>query len=126
MARIGRPPIEWDEKQMRTFEGLCAISCTQAEICSVMNVSDKTLGRLLRKYYKATFSECFKRFSASGIISLRRKQFEVANNGSVPMLIWLGKQFLDQKDKQELSGADGAPAVEVVVRYAEDILKPEG
>lgn len=85
-----------------------------------MNVSDKTLNRLLRKYYKMTFSDCFKRFSASGIISLRRKQFEVANGGSVPMLIWLGKQYLNQKDKSEVSGEAGN-AIEVVVRYAEEL-----
>ena len=67
-----------------------------------------------------TFSDCFKRFSASGIISLRRKQFEVANGGSVPMLIWLGKQYLNQKDKSEVSGEAGN-AIEVVVRYAEEL-----
>jgi type 1 glutamine amidotransferase len=33
--------------------------------------------------------------------SLRQKQIEMANSGSVPMLIWLGKQYLDQKDKAE-------------------------
>ena len=120
MARTGRPPIDWDDRDLRTFEGLCAINCTQTEICSVMNVSDKTLNRLLRKYYKMTFSDCFKRFSASGIISLRRKQFEVATGGSVPMLIWLGKQYLNQKDKSEVSGEAGN-AIEVVVRYAEEL-----
>ena len=101
MARTGRPRIEWDEKDHRTFEGLCAIQSTQREVCSVMNVTDKTLNGLLRRYYKMTFSDCFKRFSANGIISLRRKQFEVANNGNVTMLIWLGKQYLGQSDKTE-------------------------
>ena len=95
---------------------MCSIQCTESEICSVMNLSDKTLNRLLRKHYGVTFSECFKKFSASGIISLRRKQFEVANNGSVPMLIWLGKQYLDQKDKQEVTGADGGA---IVVKWDE-------
>ena len=47
---------------------------------------------------------------------MRRKQFEVANNGSVPMLIWLGKQYLDQKDKQEVTGADGGA---IVVKWDE-------
>ena len=34
-------------------------------------------------------------------MSLRRKQKEVAMNGSVPMLIWLGKQHLGQRDNPE-------------------------
>ena len=35
-------------------------------------------------------------------IELRKKQFEVAMTGDCKMLIWLGKQYLDQKDKPEL------------------------
>jgi hypothetical protein len=35
------------------------------------------------------------------ISSLRRKQLQVAMSGSVPMLIWLGKQLLGQTDRQE-------------------------
>ena len=31
----------------------------------------------------------------------RKAQFEKALGGSVPMMIWLGKQHLDQKDKIE-------------------------
>jgi hypothetical protein len=30
-------------------------------------------------------------------------QWNAAEKGSTPMLIWLGKQILDQKDKQELT-----------------------
>ena len=29
-------------------------------------------------------------------------QFRSAENGSVPMQIWLGKQYLEQKEKQEV------------------------
>ena len=32
---------------------------------------------------------------------LRVKQFEVAINGSIPMLIWLGKQRLGQAEKAQ-------------------------
>jgi hypothetical protein len=34
--------------------------------------------------------------------SLRRKQLEVALGGNIAMLIWLGKQFLGQTDKQDI------------------------
>jgi hypothetical protein len=33
----------------------------------------------------------------------------MANNNNVPMLIWLGKQYLGQSEKHELSGPAGGP-----------------
>ena len=35
-------------------------------------------------------------------IALKKKQFDMAMKGNVPMLIWLGKQYLGQMDKQEV------------------------
>lgn len=49
-----------------------------------------------------TFSQVYKKYSSTGKISLRRMQFRSAENGSVPMQIWLGKQYLEQKEKQEV------------------------
>ena len=37
-------------------------------------------------------------------IQLRRNQFEMSKH-SVPMAIWLGKQYLGQKDQQEITTA---------------------
>jgi lambda repressor-like predicted transcriptional regulator len=41
--------------------------------------------------------------------ALRVRQIERALAGSDTMLIWLGKQRLGQRDKQELTGSDGGP-----------------
>ncbi len=51
--------------------------------------------------------------------SLRKKQVEVAMSGNPTMLIWLGKNRLDQTDimRQEPTGKDGS---EVVVRVVYD------
>lgn len=51
--------------------------------------------------------------------ALRVKQVERALAGSDTMLIWLGKQRLDQRDKQELTGADGGPVhvIEHTIRF---------
>jgi len=46
-------------------------------------------------------------------ISLRAKQVETALDGSVPMLIWLGKQMLGQKEKLEHSDEGGARQVDL-------------
>ena len=49
-----------------------------------------------------SFAESFKTWSADGKISLRRTQFKMAVN-SVAMAIWLGKQYLGQVDRQEMT-----------------------
>jgi hypothetical protein len=36
-------------------------------------------------------------------MKLLQKQFDVAMSGNVALLIWLGKQHLNQSDKQEQS-----------------------
>ena len=38
----------------------------------------------------------------SGRASLRRMQYVAAKKGNATMQIWLGKQYLGQKDKQEI------------------------
>lgn len=96
---MGRKRIVWAEQQFRQFENLCSLQCTEEEICSVMNVSDKTLNRLLKEHYKMDFSEAHKKYSAVGKISLRRTQFKMAER-SDRMAIWLGKQYLGQKEPE--------------------------
>lgn len=84
----------------KTFENLCGIQCTESEICSVLDVSDKTLNAWCRRTYGKNFSEVFKEKRALGKASLRRSQFELAKKNAT-MGIWLGKQYLGQTDKIE-------------------------
>lgn len=100
MAKMGRPKKEID---IKTFEGLCKIQCTEKEICSIFDCCEDTLNAWCKENYQdddgkpLTFSETYKRVSAGGKASLRRIQFELAKK-SAPMAIWLGKQILGQKD----------------------------
>ena len=49
-----------------------------------------------------SYKELIEHGRAEGKKSLRRKQMEVGlEKGDVRMLIWLGKQYLDQKDQPE-------------------------
>ena len=86
------------------FEKLCGLQCTEEEICSFLGVSDKTLVAWIRRTYGKSynFSEIFKEKRSYGKISLRRYQFKLAKSNA-NMAIWLGKQYLDQKDKVEES-----------------------
>lgn len=91
----GRPKIEidWDE-----FHKLCQLFCTLVEIAGWFNVSEDTIERRVKEKYKMNFAEYYKKACSGGKISLRRFQYQSAKNGSVPMQIWLGKQYLGQRD----------------------------
>lgn len=97
----GRPPKQIDQRQ---FETLCSYQCTQAEICGFFQVTDKTLSGWCRRTYGEGFSEVYKKKAMGGKISLRRLQFKHAEK-SPAMAIFLGKQYLGQKDFVEGGGA---------------------
>ena len=113
---MGRPRIEIDED---TFKKLCGLQCTLAEIASFFNCSEDTIENWCKRTFKAGFSETFKKYSASGKISLRRWQFKMAEH-NVSMAIFLGKNWLGQSDKIEQTITE----IEDLSAHA-DILKDE-
>lgn len=96
--KIGRPQIQIDQEQ---FEKLCEIQCTLEEIANVLKCSMDTVERWCKRTYEMGFAEAFKKYSANGKMSLRRNQFKLAETNAT-MAIWLGKQYLGQKDVQVL------------------------
>lgn len=82
-------------------EKLAKIQCTEEEMASFFGCTIKTFAVRLKEATGLSFPEWFKFYSANGKISLRRAQYRVAVKGSIPMLIWLGKQYLGQSDKIE-------------------------
>lgn len=95
----GRPKKQIDKAQ---FEKLCGLQCTLEEFCCYFDCNTDTLESWCKRTYKKNFSEVFKLKKGSGKISLRRKQFEVAMAGNPTMLIWLGRNMLNQTDKIEI------------------------
>ena len=83
-----------------TFEKLCGIQCTEEEICAVLDITEKTLNSWCNSTYGENFSQVFKQKRGLGKVSLRRYQFELAKKNP-SMAIFLGKQYLGQKDKIE-------------------------
>lgn len=98
MAKMGRPKIEID---WELLEKLCEIHCTQSEIEAIMKVSMNTLERAIRKKHDLTFGQFSRQKASVGKMSLRRAQYSGAISGNVPLLIWLGKQWLGQSEKIE-------------------------
>jgi AraC-like DNA-binding protein len=74
---------------------LARIQCTIAEISAVLGCSRDTLERRFRAQIEAGYEH--------GRATLRRKQWQQAMKGNTTMLIWLGKQVLEQADKAEVS-----------------------
>jgi hypothetical protein len=96
--------IEIDYDQL---EGLAAIQCTDEEMAAVLRISVDTFTR--RKQDDPEFQTRLAEGKARGRQSLRRVQWEAAQEGNATMMIWLGKQTLGQKDRAELTGAEGGP-----------------
>lgn len=85
----GRPKIQIDYDTVRKLSN---IQCTQEEIASFLGVSVRTLQR------DEEFCRTYKIGQDNGKMSLRRMQFKLAEKNSA-MAIWLGKQYLGQKEK---------------------------
>ncbi len=96
---MGAPKKQVDYK---ILDGLCAIQCTGEEIASVLDIDYDTLNTRIKEDTGLTFSDYFKQKQTKGKASLRRFQWKQAEAGDKTMLIWLGKQYLGQKDKQEI------------------------
>lgn len=94
---VGPPekPINWE-----MFEQLCSIQCTQSEMSSFLKVHPNTLSDRVKQNYGEDYSTVYKKYSESGRCSLRRNQF-VLSKKNTAMAIWLGKQWLGQKDHDE-------------------------
>lgn len=97
--KVGRPEKHIDKEQ---FEKLCFLQCTQIEFEGFLNVDDMTLNKWCKKTYGMNFSEVYKLKKGNGKVSLRRKQWQLAETNPT-MAIWLGKQWLGQTDKQEVA-----------------------
>lgn len=103
---MARPRKELDAKQWESVESMCNIHCTGEEIAGVLGVSYDTLEKRVRETYEQSFTDYYKIHSSGGKRSLRRLQWQAAEKGNIGMLIWLGKQWLGQVDKQEVKTSD--------------------
>jgi len=90
--------VDWDE-----VSELCKIQCTQEEIAAVTNITVDTLDTASKRENDCSFSEFYQQKRLGGHASIRRQQFARIDEKSDTMLIWAGKNYLGQKDKQEVT-----------------------
>lgn len=104
---MARPRKEIDQEN---FEKLCGLQCTLDEIAGFFKCSSDTIERWCKRTYNESFADTFKKHSAAGKMSLRRAQFKLAEK-SAAMAIWLGKQYLGQRDRDIADAMDRSNGV---------------
>lgn len=86
--KVGRPKFKIDYDAVKK---LASIMCTEKEIASFLGCDERTLQR------DEEFCRIFKEGKETGKMSLRRMQWKLAEK-SYAMAIFLGKQYLGQRD----------------------------
>ena len=106
--RHGGRKFFFDAERLNQLEEMAALQLTYAEIASIYKIDEDTMTRCVKE--QPEVSERIKRGREKGKASLRRLQWKSASDGNVTMQVWLGKQWLNQTDKQstELSGKEGS------------------
>lgn len=105
-------PIDWGR-----VATLCAAGCHAPAIAHEMGCNDDTIYRRCQEDNGEDFTAFRLRHIQRGDDILRAKQFELASKGDRSMLIWLGKNRLNQRDRQEIQGQVNytAPVISVTV-----------
>ena len=86
--KIGRPRLDIDADLV---ERLAERFCTYSEIAAIISCDESTI--------RKRFPEIVAKGREKGKKILRGWQLKAAENGNATMLIWLGKQYLEQTDE---------------------------
>ena len=109
----GRPKLILNAVGQRVVEALGTVMATEEEIAAALNVTVETLHS---KDNNPVFLECYKKGRENGRLSLRHSQFQLAKVNAA-MAIFLGKQYLGQKDNPEET--DSSEKVNVVINFTD-------
>jgi hypothetical protein len=95
---VGRPKKEmnWEVLDSILQFGASLLDCS--ELCEM---SEDSIQRKIKEKHEMTFSEYRDKKMSRMRVKLLRKQYEGAMAGNTALLIWLGKQYLGQSDKNE-------------------------
>ena len=92
---MGRKKLIIDPEQIRS---LARLGCTWDEIAAVLQIARGTFSaRMKEKKYR----DAYEQGGAEGDVSIRRAQYDSAMRGKTGMLVWLGKNRLNQTDRVE-------------------------
>lgn len=100
---MARPNIDIAKLEFDGWDQLDALIvwANQAYCAEKLGISVDTLARRIKEKFNCGFADYKHKRTEPMRVNLLKKQYDVAMNGNVSMLIWLGKQHLGQKDKHE-------------------------
>lgn len=87
--------INWDLVEEKMQAG-----CSAKEIYGELHISDETFYNRFKSEYGESFSDYLDKFHSVGKGNIRHMQYTKAKEGNIPMLIWLGKTWLGQKEAE--------------------------
>ncbi len=91
-----------------------SIMCTTKEVAACLGITEPTLFALFKRQPEAR--ELYEKGKLQGVASLRRKQFALAEKNAT-MAIFLGLNYAEQRDRRELTGANGTELLSGVIRF---------
>jgi hypothetical protein len=105
-----RPKLEPDEPTLRLIGELARLFATQREIAGVLGVGQSTFHNFMSNHEEAR--EVYENGLQHAKISLRRKQLALADKNA-PAGIFLGKNYLGQKDEHHTTTTVNTPAADL-------------
>lgn len=108
IPKVRKKHLKLDEKNFTAWDQLEAMLpwSTEEEVCEHIGISHATLHRHITKKYGINFEKLKAKRRKALFNNLLNKQYQVAMTGNVTMLIWLGKQYLEQKEPVSLEVKD--------------------
>ena len=98
--KVGRPELDLDWKKI---DFLIEAGCSGYEIAAQLGINHETVYRRVREQYGQNFSDYVAKKLPKGDANIRVVQYQKALKGDNSMLIWLGKNRLKQKDREEVA-----------------------
>ena len=121
---MARKKIEVDPEQVRA---LARLGCTWDEIAGVLKIARTTL---VVRMKEKKFRDAYDQGVAEGDVSLRRAQYDSAMKGKTGMLVWLGKNRLNQAErvetKNETTIHDGSNALDKLTGAVDRLASRSG
>ena len=116
---MGRKMIELDFEEI---DKLLELQCTLKEIAAWCRCSEDTIEKATKRQQGMSFREYSDERRQAGLQSLRRAQWQKAvDKQDTTMLIWLGKQYLNQKDTKDIK----AQVEQTTIPQLEDMTAEE-
>jgi len=111
----GRPrmKLDWDY-----IDSLLAAGCSGVQIAAHLGMHYETFYMTCAKDHDMTFTDYSRMKKAKGESMLKKAQFDLAMQKDKTMLVWLGKQRLNQTDRPQMKHEVPAVVLEFI-----DLLK---